>query len=36
MQKTYDPKEIEPKWQKFWLEEKIYKYELDEKRPPIQ
>ncbi|WP_456326580.1 valine--tRNA ligase [Palaeococcus sp. (in: euryarchaeotes)] len=34
MQKTYDPKEIEPKWQKFWLEEKIYKYELDEKRPP--
>ncbi|NJE75985.1 valine--tRNA ligase [Thermococcus sp. ES12] len=31
--KTYDPNEIEPKWQKFWLEEKIYKYELDEKRP---
>jgi valyl-tRNA synthetase len=31
--KTYDPNEIEPKWQKFWLDEKIYKYELDEKRP---
>ncbi len=31
--KTYDPKEIEPKWQKFWLDEKIYRYELDEKRP---
>ncbi|AFL96219.1 valyl-tRNA synthetase [Thermococcus cleftensis] len=31
--KNYDPNEIEPKWQKFWLEEKIYKYELDEKRP---
>ncbi|AIF70188.1 valyl-tRNA synthetase [Palaeococcus pacificus DY20341] len=33
MQKTYNPKDIEPKWQKFWLNEKIYKYELDEKRP---
>ncbi|WP_297514694.1 valine--tRNA ligase, partial [Thermococcus sp.] len=31
--KNYDPNEIEPKWQKFWLDEKIYKYELDEKRP---
>ncbi len=31
--KTYDPKKIEPKWQKFWLEEKIYRYDLDEKRP---
>ncbi|WP_297420820.1 valine--tRNA ligase [Thermococcus sp.] len=31
--KTYDPNEIEPKWQKFWLDERIYKYELDEKRP---
>ncbi|NJE42118.1 valine--tRNA ligase [Thermococcus sp. GR6] len=31
--KTYNPQEIEPKWQKFWLDEKIYKYELDEKRP---
>ncbi|WP_456365173.1 valine--tRNA ligase [Thermococcus sp.] len=31
--KAYDPSEIEPKWQKFWLDEKIYKYELDEKRP---
>ncbi|ASJ02920.1 valine--tRNA ligase [Thermococcus profundus] len=31
--KTYDPNEIEPKWQKFWLDEKVYKYELDEKRP---
>lgn len=31
--KNYNPNEIEPKWQKFWLDEKIYKYELDEKRP---
>ncbi|BAD85463.1 valyl-tRNA synthetase [Thermococcus kodakarensis KOD1] len=31
--KNYDPNEIEPKWQKFWLDEKIYKYELDEKKP---
>ncbi|WP_456368197.1 valine--tRNA ligase [Thermococcus sp.] len=31
--KNYDPNEIEPKWQRFWLDEKIYKYELDEKRP---
>jgi len=31
--KTYDPNEIEPKWQKFWLDEKIYKYKLDEKKP---
>ncbi|NJE84405.1 valine--tRNA ligase [Thermococcus sp. CX2] len=31
--KNYNPQEIEPKWQKFWLDEKIYKYELDEKRP---
>lgn len=31
--KNYNPSEIEPKWQKFWLDERIYKYELDEKRP---
>ncbi len=31
--KTYEPEKIEPKWQKFWLDEKVYKYELDEKRP---
>ncbi|AEH24496.1 valine--tRNA ligase [Pyrococcus yayanosii] len=31
--KNYDPNEIEPKWQKFWLEEKIYKYDLDESKP---
>ena len=31
--KNYNPKEVEPRWQKFWLDEKVYKYELDEKRP---
>ncbi|ASJ10686.1 valine--tRNA ligase [Thermococcus sp. P6] len=31
--KTYEPEKIETKWQKFWLEEKVYRYELDEKRP---
>lgn len=31
--KNYEPEKIEPKWQKFWLDERIYKYELDEKRP---
>ncbi|ASJ17289.1 valine--tRNA ligase [Thermococcus chitonophagus] len=31
--KNYDPNEIEPKWQKYWLEEKIYKYRLDENKP---
>lgn len=33
LSKTYDPNEIEPKWQNFWLEEEIYKYKLDEKKP---
>ncbi len=25
--KTYNPEEIEPKWQKYWEEEKIYKFD---------
>lgn len=29
----YNHKAIEPKWQKYWDENKVYKVEIDEKRP---
>ena len=32
--KNYNPEEVETRWQKFWLDERIYKYEPDEKKPP--
>jgi leucyl-tRNA synthetase len=31
----YQPKEIEPKWQKKWLEEKIYEPDLDDAKKPF-
>ncbi len=33
--KRYDPRTIEPKWQKKWAEDKIYKVEVDESKPKI-
>ena len=29
----YDPSKIEPKWQKYWLKNKIFKAEVDSKKP---
>ena len=29
--KRYDPKEAEPKWQKFWLDNKTYQFDADTK-----
>ena len=31
--REYNPAEIEPKWQKFWLENKTFKVEKDETKP---
>ncbi len=29
MEERYDPRKVEPKWQKFWAEKKLYKTEYD-------
>lgn len=31
--KKYNPTEIEPKWQKYWLENKIFRSEIDKAKP---
>ncbi|NQZ58526.1 MAG: class I tRNA ligase family protein, partial [Lentisphaeraceae bacterium] len=31
--KEYQPQGIEPKWQKYWLENKTFKVEKDETKP---
>ncbi|RMD74928.1 MAG: leucine--tRNA ligase [Lentisphaerae bacterium] len=31
----YNPREIEPKWQRFWLENKIFHVEMDPTRPKL-
>jgi valyl-tRNA synthetase len=31
--KHYDPKEVEPKWQKYWEKEGIYKFDKKSKKP---
>jgi leucyl-tRNA synthetase len=33
MKRTYDPRTIEKKWQKFWREKKVYKSEIDPSKP---
>lgn len=33
MSSRYNPKEIEPKWQKIWQENGVYKADLDSKKP---
>ncbi|MFN8671208.1 MAG: valine--tRNA ligase [Candidatus Sericytochromatia bacterium] len=33
MTTKYEPKESEPKWQKFWLENEVFKYKLDSDKP---
>ncbi|MEK7432017.1 MAG: valine--tRNA ligase [Cyanobacteriota bacterium] len=33
MNTKYEAKEAEPKWQKFWLENEIYKYQIDSEKP---
>lgn len=33
MSTKYDPKESEPKWQKFWEDNNIYKYQPDSEKP---
>ncbi|HSB31507.1 MAG TPA: leucine--tRNA ligase [Candidatus Sulfobium mesophilum] len=32
MEERYDPRKVEPKWQKFWAEKNLYKTEYDESR----
>ncbi len=32
MEERYDPKKVEPKWQKYWAEKNLYKTEYDESR----
>ncbi len=29
----YSPREIEPKWQKYWLERRTFRAEIDPDRP---
>src|SRR5258708_799114 len=31
--KKYNPSEIEPKWQKYWLDNKTFKSEIDKTKP---
>lgn len=31
--KQYNPKEVEPKWQKFWQEQKIFQFQTKSKKP---
>jgi leucyl-tRNA synthetase len=35
MAMKYNPREIEPKWQKKWLEERVYEPDLDEAKKPF-
>ena len=30
---SYNPRKIEQKWQKFWLDNKIFKCEMDSQKP---
>jgi leucyl-tRNA synthetase len=32
LEERYDPKKVEPKWQKYWAEKNLYKTEYDESR----
>lgn len=33
MEKNFNPKEVEQKWSKYWLDNKIFKSQVDESRP---
>lgn len=35
LSKVYDPKEVEPRWYTFWLEQKYFHAQIDEKKQPF-